>query len=170
MIIDAALPLLLAQGEMVTTNEIAAAAGIAEGTIFRVFASKEELIDAVIERELDPEPMERAVRSIDTTAGLDAAVVQAVKLGQKRVADVWQLISIVGPKFLRHRKHPAADSPALIGLFDAFRDELAADPATVARALQSTILAMSHPLIIARPAPAKQVAHYFLYGVVKAQC
>ncbi len=43
MIIEAMLPLLLEHGEMVTTRQIAEAAGIAEGTIFRVFADKDEL-------------------------------------------------------------------------------------------------------------------------------
>ena len=41
MIVDAALPLLLEHGEMVTTRQIADAAGIAEGTIFRAFADKD---------------------------------------------------------------------------------------------------------------------------------
>ena len=49
MIIEAMLPLLLEHGEMVTTRQIAEAAGIAEGTIFRVFADKDELIAAVVE-------------------------------------------------------------------------------------------------------------------------
>ena len=42
MIVAAALPLLLEHGEMVKTRDIAAAAGIAEGTIFRVFATKDD--------------------------------------------------------------------------------------------------------------------------------
>ena len=43
MIVAATLPLLLEHGELVTTRQIAEAAGIAEGTIFRVFADKDEL-------------------------------------------------------------------------------------------------------------------------------
>jgi AcrR family transcriptional regulator len=170
MIVDAALPLLVAQGERVTTHEIALAAGIAEGTIFRVFASKEELIDAVIQRALDPEPMEEAIGSIDTSAGIEAAVVQVVGLGQRRVAEVWQLISMVGPRFHRPDRHPAPDSLALTKMFENFGEDLAVDPATAARVLRSMIFAMTHPLITTKPATAKQIAHQFLYGVVNPRC
>jgi AcrR family transcriptional regulator len=170
MIVDAALPLVLVHGERVTTHEIAKAAGIAEGTIFRVFASKEELLDAVIERALDPAPMEEAIGYIDTSFGLEAAVVEAVKIGQKRVADVWQLISVVGTRFHRPGRHPAPDSLALTKMLERFGDELAVDPATAARVLRSTTFAMTHPMITTKPAPAKQVAHQFLYGVVKTRC
>ncbi|MFJ7088089.1 TetR/AcrR family transcriptional regulator [Streptomyces griseus] len=46
MIIEAAIPLIAAYGAAVTTAEGARAAGIGEATIFRVFADKEELLDA----------------------------------------------------------------------------------------------------------------------------
>ncbi|HEX9549144.1 MAG TPA: helix-turn-helix domain-containing protein, partial [Acidimicrobiales bacterium] len=49
MIVAATLPLLLAHGERVTSRQIAEAAGIAEGTIFRAFADKDELIATVLE-------------------------------------------------------------------------------------------------------------------------
>ncbi len=61
MIIAATLPLLLEHGDRVTSRQIAEAAGIAEGTIFRVFADKDEIIAAVIETALDPEPLEAGV-------------------------------------------------------------------------------------------------------------
>jgi AcrR family transcriptional regulator len=170
MIVDAALPLVLGQGERVTTHDIAEAAGIAEGTIFRVFANKEELLDAVIERALDPEPMEAAIGCIDTRGGLEAAVIQAVEIGQKRVHDVWQLVSVIGPRFHRPGRHPAPDSLALTTMLERFADELSVDPATAARVLRSMILAMTHPMITTKPAPPVQVAHQFLYGAAKTRC
>src|SRR5262245_33537829 len=48
MIVEAALPLVLEHGERVTTKQIAEAAGIAEGTIFRVFEDKDAVIAAVV--------------------------------------------------------------------------------------------------------------------------
>ena len=75
MIVAATLPLLLEHGEMVTTRQIAEAAGIAEGTIFRVFADKDELIAAVIEAALDPEPLEAGARRASTrTSPLEDAL------------------------------------------------------------------------------------------------
>ncbi len=61
MIVDAALPLVLEHGERVTTRQIADAAGIAEGTIFRVFADKDEVIAAVVAKAVDPAPLEEAL-------------------------------------------------------------------------------------------------------------
>ena len=47
-LIDVTLDLLREHGRAVTTRQIAAAAGVAEGTIFRVVESKEELVEAAI--------------------------------------------------------------------------------------------------------------------------
>nr|WP_284286883.1 helix-turn-helix domain-containing protein [Angustibacter aerolatus] len=41
-LVDATLPLLVQHGRAVSTRQIARAAGVAEGTIFRVFDSKDE--------------------------------------------------------------------------------------------------------------------------------
>ena len=51
-IIAATRPLLYDHGRDTTTKLIAEAAGIAEGTIFRSFSTKDELFDAVLELSL----------------------------------------------------------------------------------------------------------------------
>jgi AcrR family transcriptional regulator len=53
-IVRAALPLVIEHGNAVTTRQIARAAGIGEGTVFRVFAGKEELLDACVMEALSP--------------------------------------------------------------------------------------------------------------------
>ena len=79
-IIEATLPLLLENGEMVTTRQIAEAAGIAEGTIFRVFADKDAVIAAVIDAAVDPAPMEEALGELDPAAPLDRVLTQAIAI------------------------------------------------------------------------------------------
>src|SRR5882762_9133178 len=74
-IVAATLPLFLEHGTGLTTREIAQAAGIAEGTIFRVFDDKTALLDAVIEAALDPAPTEAAIREIDPGLPFEARLV-----------------------------------------------------------------------------------------------
>lgn len=165
MIIDAALPLLLAHGEAVTTQQIATAAGIAEGTVFGVFANKDELIEAVLAKVLDPAAIDQAIAAVPTDTGLEAAVVAVVGLVQRRVADIWQLMSAVGPRFHDHQRRPSYASPTLVALLGAFADELVIEPAQAALMLRATTLAMTHPMMTPEPFSPEAIVHYFLHGV-----
>ena len=99
MIVEAMLPLLLEHGEMVTTRQIAEAAGIAEGTIFRVFADKDELIAAVVDAAARPDrrSSRRWPRSTPTHP-LEDVVTAAVRLLQRRTLDIARLMASVGPR------------------------------------------------------------------------
>lgn len=54
-LIEATLPLLLTRGTDLSTREIARAAGVAEGTIFRAFETKQDLLHATIGTALQPD-------------------------------------------------------------------------------------------------------------------
>src|SRR3954470_11169638 len=95
-IVAATLPLVLAHGSAVTTRQIAEAAGIAEGTIFRVFPDKESLVEAAIESALDPAPTDAALRAVDRGLPLEERLRVAVDVLQRRLAEVWRLLSAVG--------------------------------------------------------------------------
>src|SRR3954469_11968102 len=71
-IVEATLPLLLAHGAGLTTRQIAEAAGIAEGTIFRAFPDKESLIAAVVDAALDTSAVDAALDAIDPDLPLEA--------------------------------------------------------------------------------------------------
>lgn len=163
MIVEAVFPLVLEHGEMVTTRQIAEAAGIAEGTIFRVFADKDELIAAVVDRAADPSTFERALAEIDTNGPLEDVVTAAVRLLQRRTLDIARLMAAVGPRF--HRRGPIPDRPALIALFAAHRAEITVEPATAARWLTALTMSTSHPMLSSELLPPERIAALFLHGI-----
>ncbi len=93
-IVAATLPLFLEQGAAVTTREIAQAAGIAEGTIFRVFDDKTALLDAVIEAALDPAPTDAAIeRHRRRASPFEDRLIAAVEILRERVLYLFRVFS-----------------------------------------------------------------------------
>jgi AcrR family transcriptional regulator len=77
MIIKAALPLVTAHGGAVTTQLVARAAGIGEATIFRVFADKEALLDAVMAEALRPDTVLAELATISLDQPLAERLIEA---------------------------------------------------------------------------------------------
>ncbi|MFI5957702.1 TetR/AcrR family transcriptional regulator [Cryptosporangium sp. NPDC051539] len=77
MIVKAALPLVSERGAAVTTAQVARAAGIAEGTIFRVFPDKTALLDACVVEALRPDHVLAELGSIELDQPLEARLVEA---------------------------------------------------------------------------------------------
>ncbi len=96
MIIHAVTPLLLEYGRDITSKQIAEAAGIAEGTIYRAFGDKESLIEAVIHHYLDPEPMRTALRRIDAAMPLETKIFEIVRVLRGRFSTVFRIMSVLG--------------------------------------------------------------------------
>jgi AcrR family transcriptional regulator len=95
-LIAATLPLVLTQGRQVTTREIAAASGVAEGTIFRVFPDKDSLIDAVVASALDPAPLLAELGDVDLNLPLRDRLVAVTAIVQRRLIAVFDLVTKVG--------------------------------------------------------------------------
>jgi AcrR family transcriptional regulator len=165
MIIAAALPLLLEHGERVTSRQIAEAAGIAEGTIFRVFADKDEILTAVVESALDNQPLEDALNAIPAGLGFEGSLAAAVEIMQQRVIDIWQVTSSIGTRFHGMARRPMADSDALARMFEAHRERITVEPIVAARLLRALTLSTTHPMLAGEPTTPDELVQLFLHGV-----
>jgi AcrR family transcriptional regulator len=165
MIVRATLPLLLANGETVTTRQIADAAGIAEGTIFRVFADKDAVIAAVLEAAFDVEPLEGAIEAIDRAQPFGDALEIVVDILQQRVLVIWRLFSSLGSRSHHPGRRPPVVVKSLVSLFAAYHDRLAIEPADAARLLPGVTLAMTHPMLVGEAMVPAEIVRLFLHGV-----
>ena len=168
-IVSATLPLLLERGPAVSTRQIADAAGIAEGTIFRVFPDKDAVIRAAVELAFDPAPTERALAGIDRRLPFEDQLVAAVAIMQRRLADIWRLVSTVGDAGAPRTAPP--DLVGLADLFDGASDHLRCDSHTAARRLRALTLAVSHPMLINdEPMSPAEIVSLLLDGIRERRC
>jgi AcrR family transcriptional regulator len=168
-IVDATIPLLFEHGSGVTTRLIAEAAGIAEGTIFRVFPDKDSLIAAAVDKAFDPAPLEAALRAIPMDQPLEARLVQAVDAIKDRVQRIWLLMTAVGmtkPPSRRDHGRGTPDIDTLALLFAPDADELRRDVLVAAQLLRGLTFAGSHPaLIVDEPLSSAEIVSLVLDGV-----
>ncbi|MGZ4714047.1 MAG: TetR/AcrR family transcriptional regulator [Acidimicrobiia bacterium] len=161
-IIEATLPLLLEHGATVTSRQIAEAAGIAEGTIFRVFPDKDSLFDAVVDAALDTASVNAALDAIDASLPLEDRLVAAVDILRRRVADVLQLRAIVGPR----GDAPSTDLTKIAAVFEPDAAHLRRTPIEAAHLLRGLTLAGTHPALIHdEPLSSTEIVSLLLDGV-----
>ena len=170
MIVAATLPLLIEHGDRVTSRQIAEAAGIAEGTIFRAFVDKDEVIAAAVELALDPEPLEAALNAIPETLAFEDRLSAAIVIMQQRVIDIWRLVSSIGTRFHEMTRRPMVDSDALVRMFDSNRARIAVEPIVAARLLRALTLSTTHPMLAGEPMSPSELIELFLHGVGGSPC
>lgn len=167
-IVGAAIPLLRTRGAAVTTRELADAACVAEGTLFRVFPDKSALVRAAIERALDPTPVLAQLAGVERDLPVRIAIAKTVAILQEHAVGVASLVAVNhelyaslgvpsdAPHGHGHRGHPhprgGADHPveivvrAVAGVLDPHADQLRLEPALCARMLVGFVLTINRPL------------------------
>lgn len=168
-IIDVVIPLIMEHGSDVTTRQIAEAAGVAEGTIFRAFGDKESIIDAAVERFFDPAPMRRMIEAIDPELPLRAKVHDLLFHLQARTTGVVQILGALGPRRQTRRPEPAADFVDLVAGVLAVNEELLrVDAIEIAHYLRLVAFASSvGPLNTAYPFTIDQLTDLIVGGITQ---
>ncbi len=194
-ILEATVPLLREHGASVTTRQIADAAGVAEGTLFRVFDDKLAIIVAAIAAALDPEPIVRAIGAVPLDGplvdvltavvdvievrGHDLRTVLAVahELARTHHAELAGCTSVTDPApgtkahaaqdlHGRRMQAPEAIIEALTEVLAAHREELRPEPAVCARILLSVATStLLKPLNPAHQLTSRAIVEVFLDGV-----
>lgn len=171
-IVAAARPLLVEHGQATTTRQIAEAAGVAEGTVFRAFATKEELVAAVLDAEMDPEAFFAGVDAIGLDLPLRDRLVAVTELLQQRFVGIFALMTALavprppeppGPEL---RAQLAERGPLRLVAPDADRFRVA--PEEVVRYLRLLTFSGSHPHVSdQRPLTPSEIVDVVLHGVLR---
>ncbi len=167
MIVEAVIPLLMQHGRAVTTRQIADAAGIAEGTIFRVFPDKEALFEAAVDKFLDPEPLHRGVRAIDPGLPLEAKVNDILAQLRSRMTGIFGIMSAVGMQGPPPRRPVAQSFENVIDeVLRPDLDQLVLDSARVAAFVRLVAFAAAIPHFTRdREIPTAELARLITYGI-----
>lgn len=149
-LVDATLPLLVEHGRTVTTRQIAAAAGVAEGTIFRAFDSKHDLVQATLENAFEFAPFLADLRAIDPDQPLPDLVTDIVTTLQDRFRGIFVLMTALGlvgpPKARRHSSDERREAAEIMeGLVAPHAAELACPVDHFVHVTRLLTFAGSHP-------------------------
>jgi AcrR family transcriptional regulator len=173
-----------------TTSEIAREAGVAEGTIYRAFGTKDQLETEAVEAAFCPGPVRRQIAAIAPELPPRERLVAFTRIMQQRFTDVFGLMAALGltqpPQRNGHDecyvagRHQTGASGAcsvrpihqplldsIHELIDGMREELTVEPQDVIHRLRLLTFSGSHPGIAdGRLLTAEEIVSTVLDGVL----
>lgn len=182
-IVAATLPLLLEHGPEISTSQIAHAAGVAEGTIFRVFETKADLIHATLHAALEPAEALAALETLDAGQSLTERVVAVFTILSGQINKTRTLfVHLAGAGFGGHRPPPqpgpGTERPdgrlrmltATASALTPYTDQLRVPVPTAAKLLNALAFAASFGTSADDPLPtAESLANTVLYGIAEGE-
>ncbi|GAA2735135.1 TetR/AcrR family transcriptional regulator [Pedococcus aerophilus] len=177
-IIASTVPLLRDKGRAVSTKEIARAAGVAEGTIFRVFESKDELVEACVHDAFQTEVLVARLLEIDVALPLRERLAAAVSTMQGYLRDIFSLMSVLqasgrpmrpphkGQDPRREQANTAVDQ-AFVALVGADADQLRLPATEVVNYLRMLTLSSVHPMLHHGDSTPQDLVDVILEGALR---
>ncbi|WP_157598572.1 TetR/AcrR family transcriptional regulator [Phycicoccus sp. Root101] len=177
-IIASTVPLLRDKGRTVSTKEIAKAAGVAEGTIFRVFESKDELVDACVHDAFQTESLVLRLLEIDDALPLRERLAAAVATMQDYLRGIFSLMTVLqaggkpmrpphkGQDPRRERANTAVDD-AFVALIGADTDQLRLPARELVNYLRMLTLSSVHPMLHHQGSSPQELVDVILEGALR---
>jgi AcrR family transcriptional regulator len=175
MIVQAVLPLVVEHGAAVTTAQIARAAGIGEGTIFRAFADKDELVDACVVEALRPHGVIELLAEIPLDQPAEKRLAEAAGVLAAHLERLGAIAGAMHRSGARKRHHRGGDRQAsfeamraaVAELFEPERGKLRLPPEQLSGIFLSLLLSRSRD--DQQSLEIGELIDVFLHGAVKAQ-
>lgn len=180
-IVDVTIPLLRDHGAGLTTRQVAEAAGIAEGTLFRAFATKDDLVHACATAAFDNSDAVRQLAAISRDLDLDHRLAEGVAVVQHRIEHIIGLLGALHASGafplreghdLTHGKRRMADpevDAAFVELIGDDADTLRLPPEDVVNILAHLTLSSAHPMFPVRTMTPAEIVSVVLDGTRKAR-